>query len=159
MQFPRTSGGRTAGYRIGSNQSAGIPASPDGSAPSHVVTGVEPDPTTVLARDDGEAVVLESLAAVRRRCAVAEPWRAGMASRLVRCPSAGRGMAAAPPFRQSANPVRKWRATSGSPRRRSRIAATRRAREYRIRTPATEPDGRCAGYRLTPARSYPTRAP
>ncbi len=42
------------------------------------------------------------------------------------------------------------RETSGSPRRRSRIEATRRAREYCIRTPATEPDGRCAGYRLSP---------
>src|SRR6266540_3777297 len=61
MQFPTTSGGRTAGYRIGSNQSAGIPASPDGSAPTHVVTGaaVEPHAGTVLAGDDAEAVVLD----------------------------------------------------------------------------------------------------
>ena len=38
-----------------------------------------------------------------------------------------RGRLRAPPFRQSANPARKWRETSGSRRRRSRIAATRRA--------------------------------
>src|SRR6266508_292562 len=80
MQFPTTSGGRTAGYRIGSNQSAGIPASPDGSAPSHVVTGaaVEPDPTTVLAGDDAEAVVLNlvqpCVAGARLRSLGGQAW-------------------------------------------------------------------------------------
>jgi hypothetical protein len=49
--------------------------------------------------------------------------------------------------------------TSGSPHRRSRIAATHRAREYRIRTLATEPDERCAGYRLNSERNNPTRVP
>jgi hypothetical protein len=52
------SGGRTAGYRIGGDQSAGIPASPDGSAPSHVVVGaaVEAHAVAVLAGDDAEAI-------------------------------------------------------------------------------------------------------
>jgi hypothetical protein len=65
MQFPTTSGGRTAGYRagyrIGGDQSAGIPASPDGSAPNHVVAraAVEPDTVAVVAGDDAEAVVLD----------------------------------------------------------------------------------------------------
>src|SRR6266487_2120190 len=61
MQFPTTSGGRTAGYRIGTDRSAGIPTSPDGSAPSHVVTraAVEPDASAVLARDDAETVMLD----------------------------------------------------------------------------------------------------
>src|SRR5260370_35991959 len=57
MQCPTTSGGRTAGYRIGGDQSAGIPASPDGSAPSHVVTGaVQPHGVAVLAGDGAEAL-------------------------------------------------------------------------------------------------------
>src|SRR6266508_1064577 len=63
MQIPTTSGGRTAGYRIGGDQSAGIPASPDGSAPSYVVAGaaVEPHAGTVLAGDDAAVTVIFAL--------------------------------------------------------------------------------------------------
>src|SRR5258706_4171003 len=59
--IPHDERGRTAGYRVGSDRSAGIPASPDGSAPSYVVTeaAVEPHAVAVLARYDAEAVVLD----------------------------------------------------------------------------------------------------